>query len=80
MLPAIAVVLSQTQAMTPCQCMQLGWLVVFNVPSTARSFRDGAPIYCPLQWTDQAPDLKCISSTPHLTLNVFEWGNLECGV
>ena len=25
-----------------------GWLVVFNVPSTARSFRDGAAIYCPI--------------------------------
>ena len=23
-------------------------LFVFNVPSTARSFRDGTPIYCPL--------------------------------
>ena len=29
----------------------VGWLVVFNVPSTARSFRDGTPIYCPLQRT-----------------------------
>ena len=29
----------------------LGWLVVFNVPSTARSFRDGTPIYCPLRRT-----------------------------
>ena len=28
-----------------------GWLVVFNVPSTARSFRDGTPIYCPLRKT-----------------------------
>ena len=27
------------------------WLVVFNVPSTARSFRDSTPIYCPLQRT-----------------------------
>ena len=27
------------------------WLVVFYVPSTARSFRDGTPIYCPLQRT-----------------------------
>ena len=27
------------------------WLVVFNVPSTARSFRDGTPIYCPLRRT-----------------------------
>ena len=26
-----------------------GWLVVFNVPLTARSFRDGTPIYCPLR-------------------------------
>ena len=24
----------------------VGWLVVFNVPSTSRSFRDGIPIYC----------------------------------
>ena len=28
-----------------------GWLVVFYVPSTARSFRDGTPIYCPLRRT-----------------------------
>ena len=28
-----------------------GWLVVFNVSSTTRSFRDGAPIYCPLPRT-----------------------------
>ena len=27
----------------------VGWLVVFNVPSTNRSFRDGVPIYCPLR-------------------------------
>ena len=27
------------------------WLVVFNVPSTAWSFRDGTPIYCPLRRT-----------------------------
>ena len=27
------------------------WLVVFYVPSTARSFRDDTPIYCPLQRT-----------------------------
>ena len=31
--------------------VSLGWLVVFNVPSTARSFRDGTPIYCPLRRT-----------------------------
>ena len=31
--------------------MLVGWLVVFNVPSTARSFRDGTPIYCPLRRT-----------------------------
>ena len=29
----------------------VGWLVMFNVPSTARSFRDGTPIYCPLRRT-----------------------------
>ena len=29
----------------------LVWLVVFNVPSTARSFRDGTSIYCPLRRT-----------------------------
>ena len=29
----------------------LVWLVVINVPSTARSFRDGTPIYCPLRRT-----------------------------
>ena len=27
----------------------VGWFDVFNVPSTARSFRDGTPIYCPFQ-------------------------------
>ena len=27
------------------------WLIVFNIPSTARTFRDGAPISCPLQRT-----------------------------
>ena len=36
----------------------VGWLVVFNVPSTARSFRDGTPIYCPLRrtWSHVALD------------------------
>ena len=29
----------------------VGWLVVFYVPLTARSFRDGTPIYCPLRRT-----------------------------
>ena len=29
----------------------IGWLVVLNVPSTARSFRDCTPIYCPLRRT-----------------------------
>ena len=29
----------------------VGWLVVFYVPSTVRSFREGTPIYCPLQRT-----------------------------
>ena len=27
----------------------VGWLIVFNVPSTARSFKHGTPIYCPLR-------------------------------
>ena len=31
--------------------LSFGWLVVFFVPSTARSFRDGTPIYCPLRRT-----------------------------
>ena len=31
--------------------LRLSWLVVFNVPSTAKSFRDGTPIYCPLRRT-----------------------------
>ena len=35
----------------------VGWLVVFNVPSTARSFRDGTPIYCPLFWNSKEKDL-----------------------
>ena len=34
-----------------CPCRLVGWLVVFNIPSTARSFRDGTPIYCPLRRT-----------------------------
>ena len=29
--------------------IDFGWLVVFYVPSTARSFRDGTPINCPLK-------------------------------
>ena len=29
----------------------VGWLVVFYVPSTARSFSDGTPTYCPLRRT-----------------------------
>ena len=32
-----------------CPGSLVGWSVVFNVPSTARSFRDGAPIYSPLR-------------------------------
>ena len=32
-------------------CVCVVWFVVFNVPSTARSFRDGTPIYCPLRRT-----------------------------
>ena len=31
--------------------MLVGWLVVFYVPSTARSLRDSTPIYCPLRRT-----------------------------
>ena len=31
----------------------VGWLVVFYVPSTAKSLRDGAPIYCPLRRTSE---------------------------
>ena len=30
---------------------RFGWLVVFYVPSTAMSFQDGTPIYCPLRRT-----------------------------
>ena len=30
----------------------VGWLlVVFYVSSTAKPFRDGTPIYCPMRWT-----------------------------
>ena len=29
----------------------VGWLVMFNIPSTGRSFRDSAPIFCPLRRT-----------------------------
>ena len=35
----------------PGENCPVGWLVVFNVPSTARSFRDGTPIYSPLRRT-----------------------------
>ena len=35
------------------------WLVVFNVPLTARSFRDGTPIYCPLHEGREARFLYC---------------------
>ena len=31
--------------------LPLSWMVVFYVPSTARSFRDGTPIYCLLRRT-----------------------------
>ena len=31
-----------------------GWMVVFSIPSTARPFRDGTPIYCPF-----AKDVEC---------------------
>ena len=42
--------------MTQCGYVSLSsfmtsWLVVFNAPSTARSFRDGILIYCPLRRT-----------------------------
>ena len=38
--------------MCVCVCVCLfACLFVFNVPSTARSFRDGTPIYCPLRRT-----------------------------
>ena len=36
---------------TKCFVGWLVWLVVFNVPSTAWSFRDGTPIYSPLRRT-----------------------------
>ena len=32
-------------------CFWTRWLVVSNVPSTAKSFRDSTPIYCPLRRT-----------------------------
>ena len=32
-----------------CQQVRFFGLVAFYVPSTARSFRDGTPIYCPLR-------------------------------
>ena len=35
----------------PTRSCMVDWLIVFNVPSTARSFRDGTPIYCPLRRT-----------------------------
>ena len=40
--------------MTVCPYVHVwlvGWLVLFIVPSTARSFRDGTPIYRPLRRT-----------------------------
>ena len=33
-----------------CACVYV-YLFVFYVPSTARTFRDGTPIYCPLRGT-----------------------------
>ena len=44
--------------------------------------------HCAMKWQNslseptlvQAPDLWRILSTPHSKLNVFEWGNPECGV
>ena len=37
----------------------VGWLVVFNVPSTARSSSDGTRIYCPLRRTLGSLHTKC---------------------
>ena len=34
-----------------CAILWCWLLFVFNVPSTARSFRDGTPIYCPMRRT-----------------------------
>ena len=58
-----------------------GWLVVFQVPSTARSFRDGTPIYCPLRRTwssnrNQTPGhhvaVHCTNVTTHqFHCNIF---------
>ena len=45
-----AIILPRSVCSDP-QIKRFGWLVVFNVPSTARSFRDGTPIYCPLRRT-----------------------------
>ena len=33
----------------PLDVSMVGWLVVFNVPSTARSFRDGTPFTVPCE-------------------------------
>ena len=41
----------RTTEQTIIEALFSGWLVVFNVPSTARSFRDSTSIYCPLQRT-----------------------------
>ena len=34
-----------------CIIFGLSWFIVFNFPSTTRSFRVGSPIYCPLRRT-----------------------------
>ena len=41
----------ETSGVISRQCLFVGYLVAFYVPSTARSFRDGAPINCPFRRT-----------------------------
>ena len=50
------------------------WLVVFNVPSTARSFRDGAPIYCPLLRTWSSV---LTPSPPGIEPRVVAWQSIK---
>ena len=48
-------------------------LFVFNVPSTARSFRDGTPIYCPLRRTWSSVNTP---SRPGIELRAVAWQSI----
>ena len=55
------------------RCWKSTLLVVFNVPSTARSFRGGTPIFCPLRRTWSSG---FIPSPPGIEPRVVAWQSI----